>query len=196
MFIKKCLKKLKMPTPYNGNVSRSLCIGPGLRTLVAALSFLVFQPTHAQPAAADPVQAGLNTLLKRPWDHELRFAVAERLIKAGRIDEAVMQLEVLNGTSLSYIAGERLQQIRRTAEPAAAIKPVQVADTYTPTTPAALVPAPAVPLPAPARAIGQNNSAIEIRQLPQFQYLAPGALPEPNREVTTGKEATGAKAAR
>ncbi|WP_194723916.1 hypothetical protein [Noviherbaspirillum malthae] len=176
-----------MRATTTGDVPDVSSLWPGVRCSVVALTFLVFQPTLAQATAIDSIQSGLNTLLKRPWDHELRFAMAERLIKAGRINEAMIQLEALEGTSLSYIAAVRLQQIRSDAQPAPASTPVQTDAAYPRVSTATLAQAQVATVPA--RAIGQNNSAIEIRQLPQFQYLAPGTTPEPTKTLPAGEEA-------
>lgn len=55
---------------------------------------------------------GLDDLLSQPWNHKLRFVVADSLQRTGRIDEAVVQLEALDGTPFGESARIRLQTIR------------------------------------------------------------------------------------
>lgn len=64
---------------------------------------------------------GLAELLAQPWNHKLRFMVADSLQRAGRIDEAKAQFEALEGTSYAKAAAERLQALRQPAAPGIAL---------------------------------------------------------------------------
>lgn len=61
-----------------------------------------------QQAAAQ----GLQDLLLQPWNHELRFMVADSLQRTGQTDAAIMQFEALDGTPLAASAALRLNALR------------------------------------------------------------------------------------
>jgi hypothetical protein len=152
---------------------------------------------NAQSPSAATAQQGLDRLLKQPWNHELRLKVAEDLVREGRINEAVIQLEALHGTHQEQAAAERLRQLKTNTQPAGAQVQAQVqaqpqmqpqlqpqALPTPPTPPKEATYLPVRPQPparlasvsTPAQAIGQENSPVMLRQLPQFQYVAPGSV--------------------
>lgn len=55
---------------------------------------------------------GLNELLNEPWNHELRFVVADSLQRSGKADEAATQFEALEGTPYAESATLRLNALR------------------------------------------------------------------------------------
>ena len=68
---------------------------------------------YKQGQYASAATLGLIELLRAPWDHELRFVVADSLQRSGRLDEAVTQFEALEGTAYSESATLRLNAIRQ-----------------------------------------------------------------------------------
>ena len=68
---------------------------------------------HKQGQYAAAATLGLTELLRAPWDHELRFVVADSLQRSGRLDEAVIQFEALEGTAYAESATLRLNAIRQ-----------------------------------------------------------------------------------
>jgi tetratricopeptide (TPR) repeat protein len=67
-----------------------------------------YQKGQFQDAAAQ----GLNDLLREPWNHELRFMVADSLQRTGQLDDAIAQFEALDGTPLAASASLRLNALR------------------------------------------------------------------------------------
>jgi tetratricopeptide (TPR) repeat protein len=57
-------------------------------------------------------EQGLQDLLLQPWNHELRFMVADSLQRSGQLDPAIMQFEALDGTPLAASAALRLNALR------------------------------------------------------------------------------------
>jgi tetratricopeptide (TPR) repeat protein len=105
-------------------------------------------------AAAD---LGLKGVLEQPWDHSLRYLVADSLERAGRLDEAAAQFSALQGTPLQGAAQGRLAALagRTPSRPAAA--PVDAAATRVaiaarpaPAMPQAVTPPPAATAAMPA----------------------------------------------
>jgi thioredoxin-like negative regulator of GroEL len=151
--------------------------------LLVAFAILFFSEAKAQPSpapTATTAQQGLDMLLKQPWNHDLRFAVAENLAQEGRINEAITQLEALYGTKREQAAVERLRQLKTNNQPSRT--QVQVQPMAQPQRQGEAAPLPVRALPSsrqvavstPAPVIGQENAPITLRQLPQFEYVAPG----------------------
>ncbi len=113
-------------------LSRIAClIGTGL---CLAWPALAQQPTAAEPddasevVVAEPVSPveqwyragqfqqaaaqGLQDLLRQPWNHELRFMVADSLQRTGQTEAAQIQFEALDGTPLAASAALRLNALR------------------------------------------------------------------------------------
>ncbi len=65
---------------------------------------------------------GLEQLLSEPWNHTLRFLVADSLQRAGRYDEAATQFSALEGTVYAERAMLRLNALRTNTPPTAAIQ--------------------------------------------------------------------------
>lgn len=61
----------------------------------------------------EAVARGLSNLLVEPWNHELRFIVADSLQRIGKNDEATTQFEALEGTNFSETATLRLNALRK-----------------------------------------------------------------------------------
>ncbi len=57
-------------------------------------------------------EQGLQDLLQEPWNHELRFIVADSLQRNGQIEEAIAQFQALDGTPLAHSANARLNALR------------------------------------------------------------------------------------
>jgi tetratricopeptide (TPR) repeat protein len=57
-------------------------------------------------------EQGLQDLLLEPWNHELRFIVADSLQRIGQVAEATIQFEALDGTPLASSAALRLNSLR------------------------------------------------------------------------------------
>lgn len=90
-------------------------------------------------AAAD---LGLKGVLEQPWDHSLRYLVADSLERAGRLDEAAAQFSALQGTPLQGAAQGRLAALAGRAPSRPAAPPVDTAPTRVAI---AARPAPAMP---------------------------------------------------
>lgn len=98
----------------------------------------VIEPVAAEAPSLSPVEKwyragqfqqaseqGLQELLIEPWNHELRFIVADSLQRNGQIDEAVAQFQALDGTPLAHSAGLRLNALRSARnEPGSTIAPI------------------------------------------------------------------------
>lgn len=57
-------------------------------------------------------EQGLQDLLSEPWNHELRFMVADSLQRSGKTEQAIAQFEALDGTPLAASAALRLTAMR------------------------------------------------------------------------------------
>lgn len=90
----------------------------------------------------DAAQIGLEKLLNEPWNHALRFLVADSLQRQGKFDEAAIQFEALEGTPYAEHAMLRLNAIRTNSPPTAPIvltgvdpiTPAQTAESQAPAT--------------------------------------------------------------
>lgn len=71
-------------------------------------AFDLHKAGHFQSAA----QRGLSDLLAQPWNHQLRFIVADSLQRTGRVSEAMAQLEALEGTPYAENASARIADLR------------------------------------------------------------------------------------
>lgn len=60
----------------------------------------------------EAAKVGLAQLLNEPWNHDLRFLVADSLQRLGKFDEAAVQFESLEGTPLAQQATLRLNALR------------------------------------------------------------------------------------
>ena len=133
-------------------------------------------------------ELGLRGILEQPWDHSLRYLVADSLERAGRFDEASAQFSALHGTPLQGAAQGRLATLagrtdhRSPALPAATIAtPGQAATApalappRSPTT-AATVARPAMAVNQTARAASASAPApAQPRRLGAPASLAPPA---------------------
>lgn len=85
----------------------------------------------AAPQVADPVRelhqqgqylqaaaAGMRQLAAQPWNHQLRFLVADSLQRAGRAQEALQQFRALAGTPLADMARLRATTLCSNPNPA------------------------------------------------------------------------------
>lgn len=77
------------------------------------------QALHAQGQYEAAATQGLATLLSEPWNHALRFIVADSLQRTGRINEAITQYQAMEGTALASSAAERLETLRPARQAAA-----------------------------------------------------------------------------
>ena len=89
---------------------------------------------------------GLIQLLVEPWNHSLRFVVADSLQRGGRYDDAVSQFQALEGTPYAQSAALRLNVLRSLERTPKLAPP---APTLMVTAQKIVAPAPA-PAPAPA----------------------------------------------
>ena len=112
---------------------------------------------HKQGQYAAAATLGLTELLQAPWDHELRFVVADSLQRSGRLDEAVTQFEALEGTAYADSATLRLNAIRQPV----ALPPstIQAAKRPNASPPQSLV-------VAPVRALSQPPTPRPVRVTP------------------------------
>jgi Flp pilus assembly protein TadD len=113
----------------------NLLFNLGKLTLVSAL---LLPCAHAQANSMDTLSAieqlyqekqyqsaselGLAKLLEQPWNHDLRFLVADSLQRLGQYDAAIVQFEALEGTAYSQRATLRVNAIRTNTPPAAPIQ--------------------------------------------------------------------------
>lgn len=67
---------------------------------------------HKRGQYQDAATQGLADLLSQPWDHQLRFIVADSLQRVGKVDEAIAQLETLEGTAFADAARVRLRGLK------------------------------------------------------------------------------------
>ncbi len=67
---------------------------------------------YRQAQYTDAAERGLTELLREPWNHELRFVVADSLQRSGRFDDAATQFEALEGTPYAASASLRLNALR------------------------------------------------------------------------------------
>lgn len=126
--------------------------------------------TRSQPSAAfelykeakyDAAAArGLSDLLVQPWNHELRLLVADSLQRIGKVAEAKIQLETLDGTSVAKEAKSRLSALEKPALNMVASAPVSP--------PVVVVTPIVVPVPA--------AESLPVAILP-IQIWAPAPLP-------------------
>ena len=140
-------------------------------------------------AAAD---LGLKGVLEQPWDHSLRYLVADSLERAGRLDEAAAQFSALQGTPLQGAAQGRLAALagRTPSRPAAA--PVDAAPTRVaiaarpaPAMPQAVTPPPAATAAMPAArttslastALASTARAAPAVREPAATVAAPASAP-------------------
>ncbi len=87
-----------------------LCAAPVLAQEERPLSQLEqwYRAGQFQQAA----EQGLQDLLTEPWNHELRFMVADSLQRSGKVEQAIAQFEALDGTPLAASAALRLTAMR------------------------------------------------------------------------------------
>jgi len=64
------------------------------------------QAQYTQAAAR-----GLTELLREPWNHSLRFLVADSLQRSGKFDDATIQFQALEGTPYASSAALRLNAL-------------------------------------------------------------------------------------
>jgi hypothetical protein len=108
---------------------------------------------------------GLSDLLAQPWNHELRLMVADSLQRVGKLAEAKIQLEALDGTPLAKEAKNRLSSLQKPTTTATASVPSQTA----------VVTAAPVAVPTPPSA---PIRPVELRQEPiQLATSPPPAVP-------------------
>ncbi len=86
-----------------------LLAGPALAADAVGTSALEL---YRQAQYADAAELGLTELLREPWNHELRFMVADSLQRNGRFDDAATQFEALEGTPYANSANLRLNALR------------------------------------------------------------------------------------
>lgn len=162
------------------------------------VSFLcVSQPgmaqTKSQPSAAfelyneakyDAAAArGLSDLLVQPWNHELRLLVADSLLRVGKVAEAKIQLETLDGTSVAKDAKTRLSALQKPGPNVAVSLPasptVVAAPIVAPISPVRVVELPTVPVQvtAPASVPVQVVATASAPALANVSIPAPIATP-------------------
>ena len=71
----------------------------------------LYQQAQYTQAAAQ----GLTELLREPWNHSLRFMVADSLQRSGKFDDARVQFQALEGTPYATSAALRLNALRSAA---------------------------------------------------------------------------------
>ena len=88
---------------------------------VATTKSATLNPTlalHQNGQYAQAATRGLRDLLAQPWNHELRLLVADSLQRSGRLGDAAIQLETLDGTVQADTAKLRLAALQKLASPA------------------------------------------------------------------------------
>ncbi|NEX60017.1 hypothetical protein [Noviherbaspirillum galbum] len=115
---------------------------------------------HRQAQYEAAASRGLNELLVKPWNHQLRFVVADSLQRLGRTEEAIAQLEALEGTPYADTARTRLQALRASRRPAP-----QAATSAS--MPQAAAPLPAAPLPQMPQPAAQTSPSSAYQPTPQ-----------------------------
>lgn len=125
---------------------------------------------HQNGQYAQAAARGLRDLLAQPWNHELRLLVADSLQRAGKLDEAAVQLEALDGTVKADTAKLRLVALRKLAPPAPVSPTPTVSLAVTPAAGSAVKsttvapqissPVPVVPAATPALVNAIQTSAI------------------------------------
>ena len=128
-------------------------------------------------AAAD---LGLQAVLAQPWDHSLRYLVADSLERAGRFDEAATQFSALQGTPLQGAAQGRLTALagRGTARPVAA-SPAPVPTPATAAAPMARPVAAPAPTPVTAADVATPNQTARAAAAPVQAAAQPKRLGAP-----------------
>ncbi len=106
----------------------------------------------------DAATKGMSDLLLQPWNHPLRLLVADSLQRVGRVVEAKIQLQALDGTSVASEARTRLSALQNSpqtevARPAA----VPLIESARPLAPMVAATSPVAPIqvvpPAPSLAV-------------------------------------------
>ena len=120
---------------------------------------------------------GLLQLLAEPWNHALRFVVADRLQRGGKYDDAASQFQALEGTPYAQSAALRLNVLRslQRAPKSAPPAPTLVA---TPQKIVAPMPA-AAPEATPAP---QPPPLAAVQAQPVAAAATPDAKPEPAQQ--------------
>lgn len=70
----------------------------------------------------EAAKVGLELLLSEPWNHDLRFQVADSLQRQGKFEEAIIQFEALEGTPYAERAMLRLNALRTNTPPTEPIR--------------------------------------------------------------------------
>ncbi|MBC7502553.1 MAG: hypothetical protein H7315_18970, partial [Herminiimonas sp.] len=101
---------------------------------------------HKKGQYQNAATRGLSDLLLQPWNHELRFIVADSLQRIGKNTEASTQLEALEGTAYGETATTRLNALRMLERGPIAQAPVSgTAPTSAATAPATMQLTPTAP---------------------------------------------------
>jgi tetratricopeptide (TPR) repeat protein len=137
---------------------------------------------------------GLNQLLVQPWHHQLRFVVADSLQRIGRIDEAIAQLEALEGTPYSDTARTRLQALRASRQAALS---TQAQATVQGQTQAQTQPAVPQTIPAPVQPYQPSPQLAQAAQSPQtaqtVQAAQATAVPPASKQPAAAAMETSAR---
>ena len=102
----------------------------------------------------DAAKLGLEQLLSEPWNHDLRFLVADSLQRLGKFDEAAVQFESLEGTPYAERAMLRLNALRSNTQQDAPVQLSGIAQTP--------VASDAQPASAPAPAVANKSLAYTL----------------------------------
>ena len=145
--------------------------------------------TKIQPSAAfelykdakyDAAAArGLSDFLVQPWNHELRLLVADSLLRVGKVAEAKIQLETLDGTTASKEAKARLSTLQKLAPQVAAGLPTSPMAVVTPIV-APLSPVrPAEPPIVPVQVVAPAVVPLSVTETAPSAAFAPISIPSP-----------------
>ena len=127
-------------------------------------------------------EQGMQDLLDQPWNHELRFMVADSLQRSGQLEQAMAQFEALDGTPLAASAALRLTAMRSAQTAAGGASSASAAAA------AMNLPLPGLPRAAPAVALARAGSAPA-----RTTAAAMGDKPAPEAGVADGGEQAGLK---
>ena len=91
---------------------------------------------------------GLTELLAQPWNHDLRLMVADSLQRIGKIAEAKIQLEALDGTTAAKEAKNRLNALQQNSAQTVDSRAASMPVTAIPVIPSSSAASPVMPIPS------------------------------------------------
>ena len=168
------------------------------RSTLLAFSFWCCLPCFAQDAAQlgqveqwyragqfqQAAEQGLQDLLQEPWNHELRFIVADSLQRIGQVEEAIIQFEALDGTPLASSAALRLNSLRGAEKKSATALPSNMGSNVSSRFPNGTSLAVVTPPPLPVESTPQSTPEINPKSRPVSTLRERVQLPPKSPAVT------------